>query len=435
MNSLKLTAEEQAALRGDRGRLVQVAMENVVRYARVLGAEELCPVTKATVFCGAHNYLGVDGSADFHEVFSHMNLARDERIPFDRVCADCWTQSCVSPCDGQEYEALHQSRELFEKNAYYLEEARKAGVILTGSCSPYLTGWIPVRGEHFVTTESGMTILGNSLWGACCNSDGIEAAFWSAICGRTPKWGCHVQENRRATHLVHLETTPESVADWELLGAALGDKLPATLCTPVLAGDCGAPDFVKLKSFFTTLAVSTNCRLCHIAGITPEAPTVEAAFAGHEIEGEIALTRDDMAAAYDRLCDRPEGPVQLVSLGCPHYDIHQIRQVAEYLQGKKIHPGVHFMVWTVYPIKAMADLNGYTQIIEEAGGHIYTGSCPTTVGPDLLKHYPNQVYDSLKQSVSVRSDGVAQNVYYTDVFHAMDAAISGRWKEEYRWRK
>lgn len=432
---MRLTTEEQAMLDGEKGRLVQTAMENIVRYGQVLGAQELCKITKATVFCGAHHYLEVCDSEDFHEVFTRLNLARDEVIPFDRTSPECYIQSCVAACDQFVYEPLNQTEEFFKKNQYYVEEARKAGVTVVGSCSPYLTGWIPVRGEHFVTTESGVTILGNSLWGACCNSDGIEAAFWSSICGRTPKWGYHVQENRHATHLVHVEAPLDSPIEWELLGKAMGMRLPVTVCTPVIVGDFKEVDFVKLKSFFTALAITTNCRMCHIVGITPEASTVEMAFGGHEVEDEFVITQEDIENAYQPLCDKTEGKVDLVSLGCPHYDIHQIKKTADYLKGKKVHPGVNLMVWTVYPVKAMADLNGYTRIIEEAGGRIYTSTCPVTVGETLLKDYPSQVYDSLKQSGSVRSLPLEQNVYYTDMYRAMEAALTGQWKEEYRWKK
>lgn len=93
------------------------------------------------------------------------------------------------------------------------------------------------------------------------------------------------------------------------------------------------------------------------------------------------------------------------------------------------------MVWTVYPLKVMADVNGYTQIIEEAGGTIQTSTCPVTIGECFLKNYPGQVYDSLKQSDSVCSSGCAKRVYYTDKYRCMDAAIAGEWKEELRWRK
>lgn len=36
------------------------------------------------------------------------------------------------------------------------------------------------------------------------------------------------------------------------------------------------------------------------------------------------------------------------------------------------------MIWTVYPIAAMADLNGYTKMIEDAGGTADIGTCPVT---------------------------------------------------------
>jgi len=56
------------------------------------------------------------------------------------------------------------------------------------------------------------------------NADGIEAAFWSAICGRTPRWGNHVLENRVGTHLVQVETSIEDMLAWDLLGKAIGSK-------------------------------------------------------------------------------------------------------------------------------------------------------------------------------------------------------------------
>ena len=433
---IELTREEQSMLNGEQGRLKQVAMENVVKYAEVLGAERLCKVTKATIFCGAHNYLKVCDSPDFHEVFTRLNLARDERIVFDSIDPDCYAQTCVAPCDQFEYEPLHRPKELFEKNSYYLEECRKAGVTIAGTCSPYLNGWIPVKGEHFVTTESSVTALGNSLWGARCNADGIEAAFWSSICGRTPYWGYHVEANRHGTHLFHIEADLSTEQSWEVLGAAVGRKMPPTGGVPVLVGDFSGVDFVKLKLFMVSMSISSNCRMCHIVGVTPEAPTQEAAFAGYTPEEEFTVTEDDLTDVYHLACEEKPGKVELVSLGCPHYDINQIRQVAEYIKGKKVHPNVLFMVWTVYPIKAMADLNGYTKIIEEAGGHIFTSTCPLTVGAVLLDKHKGQVYDSYKQRCGCMPKLTEENrMYYTDKYRCIDAAIAGEWKEEFRWRK
>ena len=43
---VRLTPEEQAMLRGERGEAKRVALEKIVELAEILGAEELVPVTR-----------------------------------------------------------------------------------------------------------------------------------------------------------------------------------------------------------------------------------------------------------------------------------------------------------------------------------------------------------------------------------------------------
>jgi cis-L-3-hydroxyproline dehydratase len=429
---MQLSEYEKRVLDGREGRLKQIAMENIVRYAKVLGAKALCEVTKATVFCGAHNYLSVCKSDDIHEVFSKMNLAVDETIPFDQTHENCYVQSCVAPCDQYEFAPFGQSETFFSKNSEFIEQAKKAGVNIAGTCSPYLTGWIPIMGEHFVTTESGVTVSANSIWGAMGNSDGIEAAFWSSICGRTPKWGNHIAENRAGSHLIKVDCTVESLVDWNLLGKAVGSVMPAG-GIPVLQGDFLNVTFNKLRNFCTMLAISSNCEMCHIVGYTPEARSVEDAFKGKPIPKAITINKKALEAAYESVCDFGEGDVDFVSLGCPHFDIDQIRRTADYIKGKKIHDNVNFMLWTVYPIKNMADENGYTGIIEKAGGHIYTSTCPGSIGNVFTDQYNSFVFDSLKKAGSIKSE-TDGNVYFGDANNCIDVAVKGKWEESDRWR-
>ena len=51
---------------------------------------------------------------------------------------------------------------------------------------------------------------------------------------------------------------------------------------PVITGAIGRPDLTDLKHFGAAAATSGGVELYHIPGITPEAPTVEAAFGGAE---------------------------------------------------------------------------------------------------------------------------------------------------------
>jgi hypothetical protein len=264
------------------------------------------------------------------------------------------------------------------------------------------------------------------------NSDGIEAAFWSAVCGRTPKWGKHRWENRKGTHIIKVEAPMRGLTEWDLLGKAIG-KVLTTGGVPVINGDFQRADFQAFRRLCTTLAVSSNSEMCHIVGYSPEARTVEDALKGNTGVPESVIRKADLEEAYEAICRRGSGDIDFVSLGCPHFDIDQIKRTAAYLKGKKIHPRVRFMLWTPYPLKCMAAENGYEKTIEEAGGHIYTSSCPSSVGDVFLKNYSGFVFDSFKMAGAVKSDADAP-VYYGDVERCIDAAVSGRWEEEYRWK-
>jgi hypothetical protein len=92
---------EERLLAGKEGRLKQVCLENILRYAEILGADQLCEVTKATVFCGAHNYLNVKPTDKPDVLFFRMNLAVDEIIPFDRTYGNCYL-GAVRGCELSE---------------------------------------------------------------------------------------------------------------------------------------------------------------------------------------------------------------------------------------------------------------------------------------------------------------------------------------------
>jgi hypothetical protein len=69
------------------------------------------------------------------------------------------------------------------------------------------------------------------------------------------------------------------------------------------------------------------------------------------------------------------GKIDFVMLGCPHYTLKQIAEVAELLQGKKIHRDVGFWVCTSATTKTLAKKTGYVDIIEKAGGHVVVDTC------------------------------------------------------------
>lgn len=421
---LKLTDEEKRILDGGQGAVRQKALELIVRYGEVVGADSLCPVTWADLFCGAHGYLAVAGTWDFDALFSQMSLCSEETVKLSRmdtgcVCysgveADCTEvpQEMLMPSDGQSH------------NLEILKRFVDAGVILSGNCIPYLTGFIPTMGEHFVSCESSAVLFMNSLWGACGNGDGIEASFCAAVCGRTPLAGMHLPANRIGNHLVEIRTAPATIHDWDLLGYAIGSRLPAH-AVPVVVGDFERPNSIQLKAFFAALACAAGTEMAHFVGMTPEAPTWEAAFGGRQPRGDLIIAPREIQVTLADLNPHPAQKIDYVTLGCPHYHADELRKIAAFLDGRRIHRDIRVDVWTTGPMKQMADRAGHTAIIETAGARVVTGSCPSTRGyPDGVR---TVAYDSAKQRHSAEQESDALK-FYASRQVCLETALSGKWE-------
>ncbi|MDO9508723.1 MAG: aconitase X catalytic domain-containing protein [Thermovirgaceae bacterium] len=420
--------EEKRVLGGESGPLKQKTLDFIVKYANVLGAERLCKVSKAHLFCGAHHYLEAVRSKDMDEIMSEMWFCSSEKIPFDAV--GCFSQSDCSPVDHLNWSKMGCRGDEFRKNERYLDRCLKAGVHLVGSCVPYMTGFIPLFGEHYVTTESHAVLMMNSLWGACANADGIEAAFCSAVCTRTPLWGMHLPESRKGTHLFDVTCKPETVEEWDLLGYSIGLKLPPH-SIPILTGNVERADMLRLKSCFASLATTSGPELCHIIGATPEASSLQACLSPSGLKDQIEIGPRQLNEAREILCDQEAGEVDYVSLGCPHYSIDQISAVAGFLNGCKVKAGVTLHVWTALPIKAVADRCGYTKTIEDAGGVLMVGSCPL-VSEKWPAGTRAMAFDSAKQAHYIKPL-TKTKVFFGNWEECLQASISGTWGRWSTW--
>ncbi len=424
---LRLSPYEEAMRNGDMGAFKQKAMEFIIRYGEVLGAEELCEVSRATLFIGAQHYLDCYGAdVDYESIFSEFYLCSDERLAFGAVADTCSAQTCAAACDYFECERTHQSPGRWERNRAFLEKTKAAGVKIVDSCTPYYVGWVPLFGEHFVTTESSNVVISNSVFGARGNSDGVEAAVCAAITGRIPKWGMHDEKNRFGTCLFHVECRDESMLDWDVLGFTMGRLMPKHQ-VPVISKRLPHPDIHKLRQLCASLSVTSAAEICHIVGLTPEALTLDMALGGKQAAYEIVVTQKDYDESLAMLCDSGEGAVDFVSVGCPHLSLDELRAISIYLEGKRLAPGVELQIWTDYATRAMADVNGYTQAIEASGAAVLTGTCPIVMGKEAHRHAKAMVMFGAKQAFGIRHQTKAP-VYYGDVFRCIDAALTGRWE-------
>lgn len=107
---------------------------------------------------------------------------------------------------------------------------------------------------------------------------------------------------------------------------------------------------------------------------TVEASTVEEAFQGDTPVDKISVTDHELRRAYEEL-QTTSGRIDFVLLGCPHYTLKQIEEVASLLNGKKIHDDVSFWVCTSATAKILAERIGYVDVIGKAGGHVVVDTC------------------------------------------------------------
>ena len=204
--------------------------------------------------------------------------------------------SCMSAFSPKAWEAMGipetfatAEMELFEKRqAIY----RRTGFYQTYTCLPMLVGNLPRKGQFISWIGSGAQLLSNSLIGARCNRDGTVINLAAAVTGRAPLLGLFLDENRKAQALVKLEgLEPDKMSHVELgaMGYFVGAK--AGRQNVVMDGLPPNLDLDQLKYLLAPLSVSGSVSLCHITGLTPEAPSLDMALKGEKPAQTIVVDR------------------------------------------------------------------------------------------------------------------------------------------------
>jgi predicted aconitase len=237
----------------------------------------------------------------------------------------------------------------------------------------------------------------------------------------------HIKENRYGTDIFDIQCKSKTIMDWDIIGYTIGRLLPAQ-GKPIITGDFERPDTIKLKQCFASLATTSGAEICHIVGITVEAPDLETALAGHEPRSTIVVSQKEYDKSLNYLCTSENVEIQSVILGCPHYSLEEVRDAANYLKGKKVHEGVSLWIWTDMSTEAMAEVSGYAQTIRESGAHLLNSSCPLVMGRNCLSGVTGLATDGAKQAHYLHSD-IDAKVFFGTREQCIDAAIRGRWEK------
>ncbi|MEI3140940.1 MAG: aconitase X catalytic domain-containing protein [Lawsonibacter sp.] len=260
------------------------------------------------------------------------------------------------------------------------EAYRKLGAQLTFDCTPYLQQNVPAFGEVIAFSESSATPYVNSVIGARTNREGSNSALCAAITGVVPRYGLLLDENRKAEIVVDVQAKVETDFDYQILGWCYPEKYKG-LEIPVFRGIKKRPTPEGFMNFGAQLNTSGCVSMYHIEGITPEAPTLEAAIGGKKIKETIVITDKDLAETGERLCREPK-KIDFAMFGCPHITINQVATIARVCEGKKFKVPVWLLVSSL--TKELAERMGYNAIIQRAGPPLCrtpASTCPPAGSP------------------------------------------------------
>jgi predicted aconitase len=351
-----LTREEEEMLDGELGEGTRVAMELLVTIGDAYDAEKMIPINRAHAASS-----GQEGDLYFVELLVSGG-------------AKCIVPTSTNPVyDLQYFDRLFKAP---EKEADIARRVMKGyeqlGAILSWSCLPYLAENIPLHNEIVAFSESSATPYVNSVIGAKTNREAAQSALAAGIVGKTPRYGLQLIENRKGTILVNITADLKDEFDYSLLGQYVGKEIGYGI--PVLTGISRHPNTEEFINFCAMSNTSGAIPMFHMPGITVEARTIEEAFQGDAPPERITVTNVELKSTWQEL-QTASGKIDFIMLGCPHYTLKQLREVAELLKGKKIHAGVGFWVCTSATAKMLAERIGYTQTIERAGGHVVADTC------------------------------------------------------------
>lgn len=360
---MRLSELEKKMLAGEMGEPRRLALEEQMQVGRAFDAEDFVEVSQAHVMCDTES-LG-DTGVEYLERLAEAP-EKDRRVGVPTLTDPRGLDLCA-------YKELKQPEAFAERERRTIRALRSMGVLMTNTCINYQTIMPPVHGESLAFGDTGAVIYVNSVLGARSNFEGGPAALSAALTGRVPRYGCHLDERRKGTDVYHLEWQPTSLSDWGALGAVVGQRVGSYWRVPVMTGVQKAPTSDALKHFGAALASYGSVPLYHMVGITPEAPTLEAA-CGPGAEYWEPIRESDIRAFYQSF-GRHTDQVDVVVFAAPQLSLMELQRVAELLDGERVHPDTALMIATSPENYTACERMGLVDVFEHAGAKLLRGVC------------------------------------------------------------
>lgn len=342
----------------------------LVRAGELLGTDEFIPVDHVQIAGVSYKTITETG-LELRRSLGSKYKFRSKNVTINPAGMDL-----------EDWQALGIPEEFARKQEEVIAIYRKMGAIPTITCTPYLIGNMPEPFTDCFLSESSVVSYANSVLAVRTNRESGLSTLLYAIAGYGPRYGLHLPENRNPKVAVRVSCDLRGVVDYSLLGYKLGELARGRI--PYITGIRTRPTLEEFKVLSAAGAASGSIDLYHIEEMTPEA-------AGHlialdQIEEHFEITRDALDEVKRRLNTGKAEDLDLVTFGCPHASLNEVKEIASLLEGKRVRSGVALWVCTSRTVKELSKRMGFVATVEAAGGHVVADTCMVVAPIEAMGH-------------------------------------------------
>ena len=418
--TLELSRHDRNLLAGEAGEGARLAMRFIVKAAEIARAPRLIDISSAHVgSCYSCGRVGLE--------FARRLAAAGARVAVPSTLNTA----------GMD---LMQCRPLARDDPAFAEMREQADIYLdmgceeTFTCAPYHLPRRPGLGEQVAWSESNAVVFANSVLGARTEMYAEFIDVCAAICARVPDAGLHRAEGRRGEVLFEVGDLPSELLEGDLLHHVIGYLVGRKTGTrvPVIDGLPASTNEDQLRALGTAAAASGSVKLFHVVGVTPEAPTRSAAFAGREPMETYPLGPREIEAGRDALSTLDTGALDAVCIGTPHFSMREFERLVPLLAGEKVHPGTRFYVTTSRFVLAELEARGWREICESAGVELIVDTC--TYFPPVFAGSTGTVMTNSAKWAYYAPESLGARVAFGSLAECVRSGLAGRVvREERRW--
>lgn len=373
---MELTREEESALKGEQGEIMQMAYRILVATGEATDAERLVPIEWAHLSGVNYNTIG-DAGEEFLS-----SISKNARVK---------VKTTLNPMgfdiDNVSNYGLSEnfiSKQLSIKNSY-----ETMGVTPSFSCIPYEIFDIPKEGTQVSFAESNAAIHANSFDNLKTNKESAFSALASAITGKSP-YSSLRKEDDFPNLTIRMNVDNPNELTYGMLGFFAGKVGNNS----VNISGVGEMDRRSCKALCGGMGTSGTCAKFVFGEGKPGCEQIE-------------FDQKAMQDVHDELNTAEKG--DLITLGSPQLGLEELSDLTDKLKGRSFKK--RCMIFCPRSVKDQARKIGYANELERAGCEILSDCC-TCLTPLINKDDVDAVTtNSIKGAFYLKnSNGVDVNL-------------------------